>query len=269
MKAALCQLDIAWEDKEANHRRVTELLDSAALEPGSLLLLPEMFASGFSMNVAAISEGEEQPSARFMRALAIERGIHVLGGIVTEGPDGLGRNEAVGFDPHGVEVVRYAKIHPFQGAESRNYAGGKEVRTFECGGFTAAPFVCYDLRFPELFRIAVCQGAELFLIIANWPEKRIHHWVTLLQARAVENQAYVAGVNRCGKDPYLKYPGRSMVVDPQGRILAEADAEEQILTADLTPESVATWRRAFPVLQDMRCHVTMPSDSSDRSDESD
>ena len=269
MKVALCQLDIVWEDKEANHRRVIDLLDSAALESGSLLVLPEMFSTGFSMNVSAIAERNDQPSIRFMQGLARDRGIYVIGGVVTEGTNSLGRNEAVGFAPDGTEAVRYAKIHPFQGAESRNYAGGAEIQTFECGGFRASPFVCYDLRFPEVFRMAVCSGAELFIVIANWPEKRIHHWVTLLQARAVENQAYVAGVNRCGKDPYLKYPGRSLIIDPQGRILAEADSQEQILTAKLNPESVTTWRRAFPVLKDIRCRVALPSDSSDRSDESD
>jgi omega-amidase len=209
------------------------------------------------MNVAAIAEGDDQPSIRFIRDLARSRGIEVIGGVVTDGADGPGRNEAVGFGPDGRETVRYAKIHPFQGAESRNYAGGASIRTFECGGFRAAPFVCYDLRFPEVFRMAVCEGAELFLVIANWPEKRIHHWVSLLQARAIENQAYVAGVNRCGKDPYLKYPGRSMVIDPQGRVLAEADSNEQILIAELNAEAVATWRRAFPVLQDIRCDVKL------------
>jgi predicted amidohydrolase len=190
-----------------------------------------------------------------MRALCIEQGLYVVGGVVTADAGGPGRNQAVAFTPNGDEAARYSKIHPFQGAEARNYAGGRVVSTFECGGFTAAPFVCYDLRFPEVFRLATCEGADLLLVIANWPEKRIQHWTTLLQARAIENQAYVAGVNRCGRDPYLQYPGRSLIVDPQGRVLAEADDTEQMLTADLDPEAVTTWRRDFPVLLDGRCDI--------------
>ena len=268
MKVDLCQLDIAWEDKESNHRRVRELVDSAGIQPGSLLVLPEMFATGFSMNVAAIEEGDSAPSTEFMRSLAREREIHLVGGVATTGPDGLGRNQAVAFTPKGEEAARYSKIHPFQGGEARNYTGGSEIQTFQCGGFTAAPFVCYDLRFPEVFRMGACEGADLLLVIANWPEKRIQHWVTLLQARAIENQAYVVGVNRCGQDPFLNYPGRSLVVDPHGVILAEADSGEQILTAELEPTVVTAWRREFPVLRDMRCAVNLlPSpDLSDKSD---
>ena len=100
-------------------------------------------------------------------------------------------------------------------------------------------------------------GSELMLVIANWPEKRIGHWVTLLQARAIENQAYVAGVNRCGKDPFFRYPGRSLVVDPHGRILADAGSKEQILVADIDPDEVKSWRMEFPVLRDIRCEMTL------------
>ena len=127
MKLALCQFDMKWEDKESNHRIVREMVDSAGLEPGSLLLLPEMFATGFSTNVDAIAERENGPSTRFLQELATDLGIHVLGGVATVGSDGRGRNEAVAFSPDGAEQARYTKIQPFMGGEARSYTGGEEI----------------------------------------------------------------------------------------------------------------------------------------------
>jgi predicted amidohydrolase len=106
------------------------------------------------------------------------------------------------------------------------------------------------LRFPEIFRIAARGGADLFVVMALWPVKRLQHWLTLLQARAIENQAYVVGVNAVGTDPNYTYAGRSVVVDPQGVIVADASIREQVLTAALDPEIVAAWRRDFPALRD-------------------
>ena len=122
--------------------------------------------------------------------------------------------------------------------------------TFEWRGFVVAPFVCYDLRFPEIFRAAAHRGASLFVVIALWPVKRQQHWLTLLQARAIENQAYVVGVNRVGAEPEFLYPGRSVVVDPHGVIIADAGEREHILAAALDVNVVAAWRRDFPALRD-------------------
>jgi predicted amidohydrolase len=118
--------------------------------------------------------------------------------------------------------------------------------------FAVAPFICYDLRFPELFRAALDHGADLMVVIANWPIARVDHWTTLLKARAIENQCYVLGVNRCGHDPSFIYPGKSAVFDPQGRCLAEAGAAAEIISATLDANLVRDWRRAFPALRDRR-----------------
>jgi predicted amidohydrolase len=120
------------------------------------------------------------------------------------------------------------------------------------------PFICYDLRFPELFRQGARHGAELFVVIANWPSMREDHWVTLLRARAIENQAYVAAANRCGKDPWLPYPGRSLIVDPHGAVLIDAGPAETAISADIDPANVRSWRNEFPILRDMR-EVFVPS----------
>lgn len=247
------QLDIAWEDREENFRTVRTLLEKSPISPGSLIILPEMFSSGFSMNVSQIHEGEERKTAQFLAGLARDLESTVLGGLVTCAADGRGRNEAVVFQPDGEERVRYQKIHPFRyGGETDHYEPGQEIHTFAWAGFTVAPFICYDLRFPEVFRIGAHRGANLCVIIANWPEAREDHWLTLLKARAIENQAYVIGVNRSGKDPRLAYSGRSQVIGPTGTVLVDAGSEEGVFTGELDREALLEYRSQFPALQDLR-----------------
>ncbi len=123
--------------------------------------------------------------------------------------------------------------------------------TFAWGGFAVAPFVCYDLRFPEVFRVASRSGANLLVVIANWPAARGAHWLTLLAARAIENQAYGIGVNRCGRDPNAAYAGQSRILDPRGRVIAEAGGAVSVVEADLDLEALLTYRREFPVLADL------------------
>jgi omega-amidase len=253
MKLYCCQTDITWENKAANYGRVHKLLSVTKPERDSLVLLPEMFATGFSMNVPAIQEGPKAETEKFLAQLAKEFGIFVIGGVVGDAPDGRGYNQALVVGPDGTPRARYSKMQPFSlGGEAKNYMAGDKPVLFAWHDVKAAPFICYDLRFPEVFRSAVRGGAQLFTVIANWPIMRIHHWVTLLQARAIENQAYVAGVNRCGTDPKFTYNGRSVIVDPHGAILADAGEGEGVISAEISPEIVNKWRAEFPALQDMR-----------------
>ena len=129
---------------------------------------------------------------------------------------------------------------------------GTELITVNVEGFRVSMFVCYDLRFPEDFRTGVRRGATLFIVVANWPASRERHWRVLLEARAVENQAYVVGVNRCGADPNVAYAGGSVVFDPRGGLVAEAADQACLLTAELDPGLLADYRAGFPALRDMR-----------------
>jgi predicted amidohydrolase len=252
MKVYCCQLDIVWENKEENFRKARDLLQTAKPEPGSLCVLPEMFATGFSMNAGAIAEKPGSRTDRFLAQMGSEYQVYLLAGTVVPGPNALGLNQAVAFSPTREEQARYSKIHPFTlGGELANYARGTEISLFEWNGMKVAPFICYDLRFPELFRAATRRGAEMFVVIANWPNRREEHWVTLLQARAIENLAFVVGVNRAGTDPRHAYPGRSLVIDPHGKIIADAGAREGMVFAEINPEVVRDWRRDFPALSDM------------------
>lgn len=252
MKVHCCQLNIEWEAKAANFEKVRSLIQAAQPEPADLFVLPEMFATGFSMNLAVTSEAGNPETEDFLGEQAKQFGIYILAGVVIPGPAGKGLNQAVVVTPEGKISTRYSKIHPFSlGGELDYYAAGASIDTFDWNGLKVAPFVCYDLRFPEIFRSAVRQGAEMFVVIANWPSRRAQHWVTLLQARAIENLAYVVGVNRSGADPFFPYPGRSMIVDPHGVVMVDAGEMEQVIAASVEKAAVTNWRRDFPALRDM------------------
>jgi len=255
MKIACAQLEIAWESPGKNMTRLSSLLAGSILSPGALLVLPEMALTGFSMAVERTAEDATQTAASFYRNLAIQHKVTVVGGVTERSVSAphLGRNEAVVIEPGGAETTRYCKTHPFSfGGESNHFEPGNRLVLFRWGGLTVCPLICYDLRFPEIFRSAVDNGAEMFVVIANWPTRRLEHWTTLLRARAIENQAYVVGVNRSGSDPKNEYPGRSMIIDPQGRTVAEAGPDETLLIAEIDPTAVNTWRAQFPALKDRR-----------------
>jgi len=253
MKLYCVQSDIIWENKRANFARVQTLLRALAPARNSLVLLPEMFATGFSMNAAATQEGQGGETEQFLKALAMELGVFLMGGLVAAISPSRGRNQAVVFSPDGKEVARYSKIQTFSfGGESDTYDGGNEIVLFNWQGSVVAPFICYDLRFPEHFREATRRGAQLLTCIANWPVARIQHWVTLLQARAIENQAYVVGVNRTGTDPKLTYNGRSLIISPKGDVIADAGNAECIINAEVSLEDLESYRRDLPFLDDMR-----------------
>lgn len=252
MHVHLVQFDQAWEDRFANHGKVRSLLERNRPIPRSLVVLPEMFSTGFSLNLQVTAQGTELEDEVFLAELASEYGCHVMGGVVSPLDGGMARNESVTVAPDGSLAARYTKIQPFNlGGEGQCHRAGTQLVTFPWSGFSVAPLVCYDLRFPEHFRSAVKLGANLMVVIASWPVKRYHHWLTLLQARAIENLSYVIGVNRTGSDPQLKYNGRSVVVSPHGHIIADAGEGEGVLTSRLDLEDLLAWRAQFPALQDM------------------
>lgn len=251
MHIAAVQFDIRWEDRAANHARVRHLLSQSDLPRNSLVILPEMFDTGFSINTAVTDPGAVSASEIFCREMAREHQVAVLAGLAARTPEGRLANEAVAFSPDGAELVRYRKRQPFALAgEHLHYPAGNVSATFEWQGVRIAPLICYDLRFPELFRPTAVAGAELFIVIANWPVARIGHWVCLLQARAIENQAYVLGVNRTGVDPGFQYDGRTSLFDPHGKQIVQAGPEEGVIVSEIDPQKVRSWREKFPALRD-------------------
>lgn len=246
------QFDIAWENKPANFATVRSLMATAKPEAGSLVALPEMFATGFSMNAAAIAESSGGETEPFLSALAKEYQVTLIGGVATRGSDGKFRNEALVVSPAGEIFCRYAKMRPFSpGQENEHYTAGEQPVIFQWGNCSVAPFICYDLRFPEIFRAAAKKAQpELFVVIASFPAKRMNHWIRLLQARAIENQAYVMGVNRVGNDPFYAYNGHSLIIDPQGEILADAGETAGSINASLDLANLKKYRDGLPFLRD-------------------
>ena len=254
VKVFALQFDIAWENPPANFAKVRSLLATAAPETGALVALPELFATGFSMNTPVVVERRGGATEQFLADLASRYGITVVGGVAIQEDNGKCRNQAVAFSPSGERICEYTKMRPFTpGREHEHYVAGERPVVFAWGDCSVSSFICYDLRFPELFRMAV-QSAQpgLFVVIANFPAKRITDWVRLLQARAIENQAYVVGVNRIGDDPFYHYNGRSLIINPQGEVLVDAGASEDVIQADLDLDQLAKYRAGLPFLKDLR-----------------
>lgn len=251
MKIHALQLDAIWENKAANFTKVRHLLETTPPTPGSLIVLPEMFATGFSCQLSITLEPLGGETESFLKEIAARWQCAVLGGIITPAHGGKAYNQAVAIAPDGSELARYTKIRPFSlGGEAEAHSPGKDTVVFEWQGVQIAPLVCYDLRFPELARAALLQGAELFIYMAAWPARRIQHWLTLLQARAIENQAYVLGVNRCGQEPNFSYNGRSALADPHGVIVADASDGEKALPLEIDVQALRQWREDFPAVRD-------------------
>ncbi|KAA0215201.1 MAG: carbon-nitrogen family hydrolase [Cyanobacteria bacterium CYA] len=254
MRAHLIQFDISWENRLRNFEAVEEMLGGVEVQPDDLILLPELFDSGFSLNVAVTNDANADTEG-FIADLAGRLRAYVMGGR-TVLPDGAARafNQMSVKGPRGQTLCEYAKIHPFSyGREPEAFAGGDKIVTFSWAErLCVCPAVCYDLRFPELFRRGMLRGAQVFAVGANWPDVRQAHWRALLIARAIENQAFVLGVNRCGRDPHLSYAGGSMVIDPHGIVLGELGAAPGVLSVEVDPREVQAWRRQFGAWRDVR-----------------
>jgi len=216
-------------------------------------VLTEMFATGFSMAAERIAEPPDGPSRAFLVDQARRHGAWVCASIPTADP-ALPRpvNRLVLAAPDG-GVETYDKIHPFSFAgETEHYAAGERFLTVEIEGVRTSFFVCYDLRFADEFW-ALAPATDCYVVVANWPEARRHHWQSLLVARAIENQAYVVGVNRVGTDGNgHRYSGDSRIIDPLGEVVAAAAYVETTLTADVDPAAVTDVRTRFPFLVDRR-----------------
>ncbi|NBU36704.1 MAG: carbon-nitrogen family hydrolase [Actinobacteria bacterium] len=251
MRVAAVQHDIVWADRDANFAALSPLIREAAANGARLVVLSEMFSTGFVVDRDDIGEPAGGPSSAFLSSMATELGIWVCGSC-PEVADGDPRpyNSFVVAAPDGTQH-RYSKIHPFTyGGEDRHFRAGDSHVTIDVEGIRTSLFVCYDLRFADEFW-ALAQRTDLYLVPANWPVSRREHWMSLLRARAIENQSWVVGVNRVGSGGKLDYVGDSRIIDPLGNETVAGDGQ-CIVYADVTAESVAQTRERFPFLQDRR-----------------
>lgn len=249
MKLALCQMNILWEEKEENFRRARGRIREAKEAGAKLILFPEMSFTGFSMNIEKTAERERE-TFHAVRQIAMEYGIAVGFGWA-ERAGRKARNHYTVTDGRGEILCDYVKLHPFSySGEDCFFEAGQELVSFSMGNLQIGILLCYDLRFPEPFQI-LAKNCDLIAVPANWPEKRREHWKCLLQARAVECQVYLAGVNCCGSQKGLSYTGDSCVFAPDGSRLAGFLEEEGSLFSNI-PEDVQKYRESFPVRRDRR-----------------
>ncbi|MBK5242012.1 nitrilase-related carbon-nitrogen hydrolase [Clostridium sp.] len=249
MKLALAQLDIYWEDKSKNKETALSFIEQAAKQNVDMILFPEMALTGFSMDTEAIGETNNE-TKEFFKNLSSKFNIFIGFGYVEGTKDS--KNKYAIVSTSGEELVDYTKIHLFSfGTENEFYQSGNEVKHFDALGFNIVPFICYDLRFPEIFQIA-SKTAGLITIGANWPIERREHWTALLKARAIENQCYIAGINRVGEGEKLNYSGDSMIIDPLGNIISSLYMEEGLVIADISQENVTEIREKFKLKEDRR-----------------
>jgi len=256
LRVAAIQHDITWSDRDANFEQLAPQVRSAAGAGAALVLLTETFSTGFVTDDLDIGEPEGGPSATFLLDQAREHGVWV-GGSCPEIPPGAAADDQRPYNsfvlagPDGT-VHRYRKIHPFSfGGEEKHFRAGRDLVTVDVAGLRVSLFVCYDLRFADEFW-QLAPDTDVYLVPANWPAKRRLAWTSLLQARAIENQAYVVGVNRVGQGGGIEYVGDSRIVDPLGELLATAAGGESMLLSDVSAATVRRTREHFPFLQDRR-----------------
>lgn len=260
MNVHVIQTAGAGGDPSGERPRVAAAVKAAGPRAGDMVLLPELATTSYRRELqederaVAALHGVFEVDLTFYGALAKEFSIHLLAGCLDTG-DGKGRwkNFAVAFSPEGREVLRYQKIHPFSfSGEDRAFVGGHRVPLWQVGDFVIQPVICYDLRFPELFRWHLNAGVNAFAVIANWPLARLEQWNALLTARAIENQAFVFAANAGGRSFDIPWAGGSCVIHPKGHRLAFCGQTPGHGSAEIDAREVTQWRGAFPVLQDRK-----------------
>lgn len=250
LKITLIQSDLFWENKEKNLEQFSKKID-AITETTDLIVLPEMFSTGFSMSPKKLAEGMNGETVSWLKEKAREKKCVVTGSFICE-EDGNYFNRLMWVNPDG-SYSKYDKRHLFSmGDEHNHYAAGDEKLIVKYKDWKICPLICYDLRFPVWARNTKDDSYDVLIYVANWPERRSYPWKTLLLARAIENQCYVIGSNRVGVDGNdISHSGDSAVINPKGEIISKLKPNEQATeTITLSYAELAEFRKQFPAIQD-------------------
>ena len=251
LRIALVSLDQQWEDKEGNLARCVELSGQAGDCGAELVIFPEMTLTGFSMNTLATAEAaEDSATLRQFRDMARAAGVAIVFGMACR-REGKAENTLFHVSSQGEVLARYVKMHSFSFAgEDRYFSRGDRLAEVEMGAFTIGFSICYDLRFPELYS-ALARQCNFIVNIANWPQRRVQHWRALLQARAIENQVYIAGINRTGRDGNgLEYEKSSLLFDANGDLLEAVHAGSELDVYEISAGRLEEFRGQFNTRKD-------------------
>lgn len=251
MKIGLIQYSPEWENVEANISTIESIVEKQVSDE-DLLIFPEMTLTGFTMESEKYAEELDGTGTKYFISLAQRTKKNILAGLIEKSDDKV-FNTLVHFDPNGIVEARYRKIHPFSYAkEDKYYDAAKETVITKIDQVKIGLSVCYDLRFPELYRLYGKERTEIMINIANWPIKRIEHWKHLLKSRAIENQCFMVGVNRVGTDPFNEYNGCSAIYDPMGEEVLLCDDTEGLFNTEINLAKVNSVREKLPFLQDIK-----------------
>ncbi len=256
LRIALIQTDITIGEPDVNADRVIQQMEEAvqsAAKP-DILVLPEMWNTGYALErIDELGDENGVRTRNIISAFCRKHNVYVMAGSVAELKEGRAYNTSYVFDPSGQVIADYSKIHLFRLMdEEKHLTEGEKLCTFPLAGQQAGVMICYDIRFPELARKLALDGVKLLFVPAEWPNPRLHHWRTLLQARAIENQMYVIACNRVGTSGETSFFGHSMIVDPWGEIVVEGGDEQTVLHAELDLALVDEVRSRIPVFEDRR-----------------
>jgi omega-amidase len=256
LRVSLLQMDVKAGDPEANFSKLHSMLKEAVSGPvkPDLVVFPEMWNTGYALErISELADANGVRTKLLVGSFCREHGIMALAGSVAVKSESGVRNTVYVFGRNGQMTGEYSKIHLFRlMEEEKALVPGERPGAIELDGIPAATMICYDIRFPELARTLALEGAKLLVVPAEWPNPRMHHWRTLLTARAIENQMYVVACNRVGVSGHTEFFGHSMVIDPWGEVVVEGGEEEGILSADLNLELVDEVRGRIPVFEDRR-----------------
>lgn len=256
LTVALAQIDLVLGDREANLATVRQIAARAEMAGADLLVLPELWGTGYLLEQAhELSDTLGKGLFEEVAVLAARHHLAIVGSLLERDGEQV-YNTATLYDAQGKRLHSYRKTHLIGLMQEDRYLGaGQQAEVFETVWGTSACAICYDLRFPELFRRYALAGAGVIIIPAEWPTARIEHWRTLLRARAIENQAVVIACNRVGSDRANQFGGHSVVIDPWGNILVEGDDQAGLLTASIDLDSIAKARDFLPVFRDRRVEL--------------
>jgi omega-amidase len=246
------QIMSTWEDPEKTIKKAEIFIRHAADCGAKLICFPEQFATGWDPKPRSNIQDIRGSIITSLQEYAKEYRIGIIGSIREEHHP-LPKNTAIVINSHGRILTKYAKVHLFSpGHEHEGNSAGTDLGIFTFDSITCGIAICYDLRFPELFRIYAQKGVHAVFVPSAWPQSRIRHWELFIRARAAENQMYILGVNTTGKTPIDQYSGASMTADPHGTIISRANEAEQLLFSDIDPGEVERLRNAFPVEKDRK-----------------
>ncbi|AEI42551.1 carbon-nitrogen family hydrolase [Paenibacillus mucilaginosus] len=253
---ALLQMDIAIGEPDKNFAKLEALLEEAVagdVKP-DVIIFPEMWNTGYALErIRELADREGERTRALLSAFSRKHGVLIVGGSVADLREDGVYNTIYSYDREGEQAGAYSKIHLFRLMDEEKFLlSGSEVGRLELDGVPAGAMICYDIRFPELARRLALGGAQVLFVPAEWPKPRLHHWRTLLTARAIENQMFVVSCNRVGVSGTTEFFGHSMVIDPWGEVIAEGDESERIIRATIDLGLVPEVRSRIPIFEDRR-----------------